>query len=86
MPTTPKSSGGIRPGQLFEYECWYCHQIVGGGNNIAPASPCEHCGIFWGEYGPKVIQVGPPGAHAPEIPTVISLFEQLLDEAREWQE
>lgn len=66
-------------GQLFEYECHYCHEIVGGGKNVAPRSPCEHCGIFWGDVGPKVIPVGPPGAHiAGGITSIVSLERLLL--------
>lgn len=66
-------------GQRFEYECRYCHEVVGGTNNIAPASPCIHCGIYWGEVGPKVIHVGPPGAHPPGGVTAVESLERLVE-------
>ena len=69
----------IAEGQLFEYECWYCHEVVGGQHNIPPPSPCQHCGIYWGvEHGPKAIQVGLPGAHTPSGTTTLQSLESLL--------
>ena len=69
----------VAEGQLYEYECWYCHNVVGGVHNIPPRSPCPHCGIYWGaEYGPKAIQVGFPGAHTPTGAAVLHSLENLL--------
>ena len=65
-------------GQLFEYECPYCHEVVGGVKNVAPRSPCGGCGVFWGQEGPTVIQVGPAGAHAPDRVTSVMSLERLM--------
>lgn len=73
MPTRP-----YHKDQLYEYECPYCHAVVGGVKNVAPRSPCEHCGIFWGQDGPKIIQVGPAGAHSPDGVTSVLSLERLM--------
>ena len=72
MPTT----------QRYEYHCPFCHNVIGGTHNIAPQPPCPCCDVWWGEGDLHVVQVGPPGTHAPVGLTVGESVERLMEMLR----